>query len=97
MRQWLIENELAADEELDEIETGVRESVRSARNIAWEEYQAPIRKQVMHAADLINNLVNALPDKADTLKKTIKELLFNREPNRRDIMKALTSEYYTGG
>ena len=89
MKQWLVENELASEEELDEIETGVKESVRSARNIAWEEYQAPIRKQVMHAADLINNLINALPQKAEALKKTVKELLSNREPNRRDVMKAL--------
>jgi pyruvate/2-oxoglutarate/acetoin dehydrogenase E1 component/TPP-dependent pyruvate/acetoin dehydrogenase alpha subunit len=89
MRQWLIENELAVEEELDEIETGVKESVRTARNIAWEEYQAPIRRQVMHAADLISNIVNAMPQKAEALKKTVKELLSNREPNRRDIMKAL--------
>ena len=97
MRQWLIENELAADEELDEIETSVRESVRAARNIAWEEYQAPIRKQVMHAADLINNLVNALPNKADVLKKMVKDLLSNREPNRRDVMKALHQSIVLAG
>ncbi|MEP6748691.1 MAG: transketolase C-terminal domain-containing protein, partial [Bacteroidota bacterium] len=89
MKQWLIENQLAAEEELDEIETSVKESVRNARNIAWEEYQSPIRKQALHAADLINNIVQALPSKADALKKTVKELLSNREPNRRDIMKAL--------
>src|SRR5450432_4849761 len=57
MKQWLIENELASEEELDDIETSIKESVRNARNIAWEEYHAPIRKQVMHAADLINNLI----------------------------------------
>jgi len=89
MKQWLIENELASEEELEEIETSVKDAVRSARNIAWEEYQSPIRKQVKHSADLINNLVNALPQQAEVLKKTVKELLSNREPNRRDIMKAL--------
>src|SRR3984885_4351919 len=38
-KQWLIENELAAEEELDDIETSVKESVRKARNLAWEQYQ----------------------------------------------------------
>ena len=89
MKQWLIENELAAEEELDEIESSVKESVRSARNIAWEEYQAPIRRQVIHAADLLSNLANAMPQQAETIKKAVKELQGNREPNRRDIMKAL--------
>jgi len=89
MKQWMIENELAAEEELDEIETSVKETVRSARNIAWEEYQAPIRGQVLHAADLLNNLASALPVQTETLQKTVRELQTNREPNRRDIMKAL--------
>lgn len=89
MRQWLIENELAAAEELDNIETGAKEFVRNARNIAWEEYQSPLRKQVAHAADLIKNVANALPLHAEVLQKSARELLANREPNRRDIMKAL--------
>ncbi len=97
MREWVIENELASEEELDEIETSVRESVRNARNTAWEEYQAPIRKQVMHASDLINNLINAIPQKAEVLKKTVKELLGNREPNRRDVMKALHQSIILAG
>lgn len=89
MKQWLIGNELAAEDELDEIEAGVKESVRNARNIAWEEYQTPIRKQVRHAADLISNIINTLPQHKDSLQQLIKELLMNREPNRRDVMKAL--------
>ncbi len=89
MKQWLIENELAAEDELDEIETGVKESVRNARNIAWEEYQSPIRKQVKHTADLISNIINTLPQHKEALQQLIKELLMNREPNRRDVMKAL--------
>jgi pyruvate/2-oxoglutarate/acetoin dehydrogenase E1 component/TPP-dependent pyruvate/acetoin dehydrogenase alpha subunit len=89
MKQWLVENELAAEEELEEIETAVKESVRNARNIAWEEYQAPIRKQVKHAADLINNIINTLPQHKEALQQSIKELLLNREPNRRDVMKVL--------
>ena len=89
MKQWLIENELAAEEELDEIETAVKDAVRSARNLAWEEYQAPIRKQVMHTADLINNIIHALPQHKEALQQSIKELVSNREPNRRDVMKVL--------
>ena len=89
MKQWMIENQLATEDELDEIETGVKDSVRNARNIAWEEYQSPIRKQVRHTADLISNVINTLPQHKEALQQQIKELLMNREPNRRDVMKAL--------
>ena len=86
MKEWIIENELASAEELEEIESGVKDAVKNARNIAWEEYQAPVRRQVMHAADLINNLAAALPEHKDALEASARELLSNREPNRRDIM-----------
>ncbi|MEP7278396.1 MAG: thiamine pyrophosphate-dependent enzyme [Bacteroidota bacterium] len=89
MKEWLIENELAAGEELEDIETGVKDSVRRARNIAWDNYQRPLKKQVSHAADLIKNVAMALPQHAILLQKSAKELLQNREPNRRDVMKAL--------
>jgi len=89
MKEWLIENELSSEEELDEIETNVKDAVRKARNQAWDNYQRPLRKQVQHAAELINNIINALPQHAETLKKTVKELQANREPNRRDVMKAV--------
>ncbi len=97
MKQWLIENELASEEELDDIETSVKDTVRSARNIAWEEYQAPIRRQVMHTADLLSNLSSAMPQQAEAIKKTIRELQTNREPNRRDIMRALHQSIVLAG
>ena len=89
MKEWLIENELSSEEELDEIETNVKDAVRKARNLAWDNYQRPLRKQVQHAAELINNITSALPQYAETLQKTVKELQANREPNRRDVMKAV--------
>ncbi len=89
MKQWLIENELAGEEELEEMENAVKDSVRKSRNLAWENYQAPLRKQVSHAAGLIQNMASALPLHTESLQKSARELLANREPNRRDVMRAL--------
>ena len=97
MKQWLIENELAAEEELEEIEAGVKDAVRKARNLAWEDYNAPLRKQVAHAVDLVKNLAAALPQHAAPLQKAAKELLFNREPNRRDVMRTLYQAIVVAG
>lgn len=89
MKEWLIENELAAEEELEDIETQVKDTVRKARNLAWEGYQAPLRGQVSHTAELMKNLASAIPEHADALQKAARELQANREPNRRDVMKVL--------
>jgi pyruvate/2-oxoglutarate/acetoin dehydrogenase E1 component/TPP-dependent pyruvate/acetoin dehydrogenase alpha subunit len=97
LKEWIIDNALASEDELDEIETSVKESVRDCRNTAWEEYQSPIRKQVEKSVYLINNLANSLPAHAAVLSKTVSELSANREPNRRDVMKALYQSILLAG
>jgi pyruvate/2-oxoglutarate/acetoin dehydrogenase E1 component len=76
-------------EELDDIETSVKEFVRDNKVIAWEEYQAPIRLQVTKTAGFLNQLQVLQPQLAAPLQKAIKELSSNREPNRRDVMHTL--------
>src|ERR1041385_9438845 len=38
MREWILENTLASDEELDELEQYAKEFVRESRLKAWEKY-----------------------------------------------------------
>ena len=97
LKEWIIENELASEDELDEIETSVKEFVRDNRNSAWEEYQTPIRKQVNRTIDLMNNIAAALPQQAEPLQKLIAELVANREPNRRDVMRTLQQSVLLAG
>lgn len=89
MREWIIDNALASEEELDDVESGAKEHVRQGKNEAWEKYQVPIKKQVSKAVELISNLANSLPNKPLVLQQLAKELSINREPNRRDVMRAL--------
>lgn len=89
MRDWVIDNALASEEELDDVENRAKELVRQSKNEAWEKYQAPIKKQVSKTVELISNLSNNLPNKPLALQQLAKELSINREPNRRDVMRAL--------
>mgnify|MGYP003694161621 CR=1 FL=1 len=67
-----------------------KEFVRENRNLAWENYLVPIKKQIEHTADLSANLVKALTTKKPKPSKNwITELSSNREPNRRDVMHTL--------
>jgi pyruvate/2-oxoglutarate/acetoin dehydrogenase E1 component/TPP-dependent pyruvate/acetoin dehydrogenase alpha subunit len=90
MKEWLIENELASEEELDEIETGAKLFVRESRNKAWEVYQAPIKEQVSMVLSLLDGLVDAGADNRGEIKKTITQLRGNKEPMRRDVLKTLS-------
>jgi len=91
MREWILENTLASDEELVELEQHAKEFVRESRLKAWEKYLGPIRKQVKQTVELINNLANNLPQQAAQLLKLSSELISNQEPLRRDVLKTLNA------
>jgi len=89
MREWIIDNALASDEELSDLEADCKEQVREYRNRAWEKYEAPIRAQVERTAALIRSIAGQLSHEAEKLETLANELQGNREPNRRDVMHAL--------
>jgi len=91
MREWILENMLASDDELNELEQHAKEFVRESRLKAWEKYLGPIRKQVRQTVDLINNLANNLPQQAAQLVKLSSELVANHEPQRQDVLKTLNA------
>jgi pyruvate/2-oxoglutarate/acetoin dehydrogenase E1 component/TPP-dependent pyruvate/acetoin dehydrogenase alpha subunit len=91
MREWILENALASDDELNDLEQHAKEFVRESRAKAWEKYLGPIRKQVGQTVDLINNLAKNLPQQAPQLVKLSSELVANHEPLRRDVLKTLNA------
>src|SRR5438874_3405042 len=89
MREWILENALAVEEEIIDLERHAKEFVRESRAKAWQKYLAPIRKQVSKTVDLINNLANSLPQHSAQFMKLSSELISNSEPLRRDVLKTL--------
>jgi len=87
MREWILNNALAGDQELDAIEENARQRVKEGKQRAWDNYLSPIREQVGKAAGLLKELQDDNPE----IGKLIDELKANREPMRRDVMKALGS------
>ncbi len=88
MKEWLLENNLATDDELFAIETEAKNFVRQSRNEAWEAYINPILQQKAEALNLMHGLAasSQSPQKTEEL---IQQLQTNKEPSRRDIMSAL--------
>jgi pyruvate/2-oxoglutarate/acetoin dehydrogenase E1 component/TPP-dependent pyruvate/acetoin dehydrogenase alpha subunit len=89
MRDWIIENALADDEELSEIEREAKLLVKQSRNIAWEKYINPIKAQVNEAVSRLQKFNTIAKNKE--IETLITDLRTNREPLRRDVMKALAT------
>ena len=86
MKEWIIENTLATAEEISVVEDEAKEHVKEGKQKAWEKYIAPIKEQVVKTVELFNASGVSNPE----IKGIIKELNINREPMRRDVLKALS-------
>ncbi|MBK5272223.1 MAG: transketolase [Bacteroidia bacterium] len=89
LKRWLIDNELADEYELDEIRIAAKKFVIQCKKNAWDAYLAPIMKQVEHTKSLLHDLAKAVPQKETAIQKLIKQLVSNREPNRKDVLQTL--------
>lgn len=89
MREWVLENELASEEELNDIEVHAKELVRASKQHAWEKFYAPIKEQVLKTASLFDNLIEQGADIHGDIAKIKNALLANREPTRKDVLVAL--------
>ncbi|PZR26944.1 MAG: transketolase [Citrobacter freundii] len=89
MREWILENSLSDEDEIEEIEREAKKEVKESKDSAWIKYLEPIKVQVNKTTDLINSMISNLPDQEGSLKKIVQQLTLNREPLRRDVMKAL--------
>ncbi len=85
MRNWLIQNELATAEFLDQFESDVKQEVRDQKQIAWEKYIGPIKSKIQEAAEL----VYAGLDSASPLYRMMQELVANKEPLKRELFRNL--------
>ncbi len=90
MRQWVKDNNIGSEEELITIETDAKEHVRNQKNSAWEKYIQPIKELSNRAASLIQTTVVNDMEVYNQLQKMASDLASNREPLRRDIMRALS-------
>jgi hypothetical protein len=90
MRDWIIANSHAGDEELNEIENNAKHVVKAARLSAWNKYISPIKEEVAETLHLLEAYALRAENKQE-VQKAIKELSSLREPLRRDVMTALAS------
>ena len=84
-RQWILENNIATDESLQEMEKGIRKEVRLAKKEAWAEFLQPNRDHQKELIRLMTALGDASPNRAFIAKLT-NDLIAVEEPLKRDLL-----------
>lgn len=79
MREWILSNALAPEEELLKIEEEAKELVKQAKNEAWSAYLAPIKKEIAAVCELMGRADHS------EIAATCSHLQSLKEPQRRDI------------
>lgn len=84
MREWMISNEMATEEELSELEKQIKKQVREGKKAAWEAFLAPQKREQEEAITLLGNLAESSPNKI-FIEKLKTDLASEKEPLRRMI------------
>lgn len=84
MREWMIAQQIATAQELDDLEKEETRNVRDAQRRAWEAYRAPIDAEIDEARPLLDQAAK-------------EELQKIQSPYRRDLMRALAGSVIRGG
>lgn len=85
MRQWILEQNFATDEELIDLETDIKKKVRQGKNKAWQAYLQPHLQERDTLLTLATPLAQRSTDE-QAYTTLITNLKSNREPLRRDII-----------
>ncbi len=85
MRFWLIENNLATAEELDEIDNQAKKDVLDGKKAAWTAFVTPMKEEQKELCDLLNSMASSSENKI-FIEKIASDLFAIKEPIRKDIL-----------
>lgn len=85
MRIWLIQNDLATNEELEIIEENSKKEVLEGKKAAWAAFVAPTKEEQQELVSLLNSIA-ASSDKKAFIEKEAADLAAIKEPIRKEIL-----------
>ncbi|WP_300566618.1 transketolase C-terminal domain-containing protein, partial [Flavobacterium sp.] len=85
MKLWMIENNLATAEELDEIDAQAKKDVLEGKKAAWTAFVSPIKEEQQELVAVLNSIA-ASSDNKVFIEKQANDLASIKEPIRKDII-----------
>ena len=85
MKKWMIENNIANEEDLNAIDHQAKADVLDAKKAAWAAYVVPLKEEQAQLVAVLNSVAVQSPNKV-FIEKNIAELTAIREPMRKDLL-----------
>jgi len=86
MRNWIISQGIATDEELAELEKTIKKAVRDGKKSAWQAFLTPIKEEQQKVVQLLEHIVNE-NENGSFIKPLYEELVANKEPLKSDVLR----------
>jgi pyruvate/2-oxoglutarate/acetoin dehydrogenase E1 component/TPP-dependent pyruvate/acetoin dehydrogenase alpha subunit len=87
MKEWMIASSIATAEELEEMQSAMKEEARNAMKSSWNKHLMSIKTDIDVLFSLLESLIS-VSDSAPEIQDIVNELRNSMDPVRRDIMKA---------
>ena len=87
VREFILENAIAIEEELVAIEEKAKDYARSCKQEAWTKFLTPIKEQISQMATLGQQLVYEGGSHAQQIATLLQELNSIKEPIRKDVLR----------
>ncbi|WP_445384962.1 alpha-ketoacid dehydrogenase subunit alpha/beta [Robiginitalea sp. IMCC44478] len=84
-REWILANNIAAEEELNKLEKEIKRNVRTAKKDAWTEFLSPQIAQQKELLQILEELGNHSPNKS-FISRIKNDLIAVEEPLKRDLI-----------
>jgi 2-oxoisovalerate dehydrogenase E1 component len=85
MRRWILEEQIATEEELAAIETAAVKAAKAAREKAWKAYQDPIKEERAHLVNVVKT-THCPCKKQDKIDQIVNDLEKIADPIRKDVI-----------
>ncbi|PKD16709.1 transketolase [Salegentibacter salinarum] len=83
-REWILENNISTDEELQSIEKEIKREVREGKKVAWNKYAEPTKAKQKELLAVLSKLAKNTEEK-ETVINLAKDLNSNKEPLKKDL------------
>ncbi|APU66856.1 alpha-ketoacid dehydrogenase subunit alpha/beta [Christiangramia flava] len=87
LRNWIIENDFATEDQMVDLEKQIKKTVRNAKQKAWNAYLKPMMEKKRSLLKILDQVLEESAN-ANFIKPIREELKGNREPLKKDIVSA---------
>ena len=91
MRNWILENQIADENELNEIENKAVLDSKKSRDIAWKDYRNEIKEDLQDAISVLTRVAQNSPKNKNEIINFRNELNSILFPLKSDIYRCLKS------